>query len=155
MSMCKEEGDDRIDEDRSALKEAKEGRIPNASLLKARLLFDGGYLDRALEILSNVDIMILNQDEILEHAYRKGRIYQEKGHVDQALINFSFCVNKGQDSDAYYRCGSALQLGNLYEQNGQNHLAREYFNKCLKINPSEYKNSLHQKAKAGLNRTKE
>ncbi|WP_235298497.1 tetratricopeptide repeat protein [Portibacter marinus] len=155
MTMCLENGVDRIDEDKSALKEAEEansGMVPNHFLLKARILFDGGYFDRALKILSDIDINSLTSIEVLEHSYRKGRIYQEINQVEQAIVHFSYCVNNAQALNEYYSCSSALQLGILYEAKEQDGLAEDYFRHCLQLDPPEYKSSLHQKAKAGLNR---
>jgi len=47
-----------------------------------------------------------------------------------------------------------LQIGLIYEGQGEIGNARQYFQKCLGMKPEEYKNGLHQQAKAGLNRLK-
>ena len=69
-------GNTETDADKQALKEAESGRWPNAVLLKARLLDDGGYYTQALQVLSGKQISSFPdiQDQ-LEYSYRIGRIY--------------------------------------------------------------------------------
>ena len=54
----------------------------------------------------------------------------------------------------YFACNAALQMGLIYEEQKQYAKAREYLTVCLSLSPSEYKNSLHQKAKTVLDRIK-
>jgi hypothetical protein len=48
-----------------------------------------------------------------------------------------------------------LQLGNIYEQRGNKPKAKEWYQKCLWLPPHDYRNSIEQKAKAGLERVQE
>jgi hypothetical protein len=152
MRLCREKGNANIDEDKSALKEANEGKVPHADLLKARILFDGGYLKEAEKVLSTIDFDQLDSDLKIEYLYRKGRVLQNSTVLDEAVTYFARCLNSCQDSRLYYCCNSALQMGIVYEAMGKMPLAAKYFEICLSMNPSEYKNTIHQKAKAGLDR---
>ena len=49
---------------------------------------------------------------------------------------------------------SALQLGLLYEEQGDVRKAKEYFRKTLKYSGYPFYEGIHQKAKAGLSRVK-
>lgn len=152
MRLCIENGSANIDEDKSALKEASAGQMPHAGLLKARMLFDGGYFQKADKVLSSIEFESLNPDLKIEYLYRRARVFQSSKDLDEAIIYFATCLNYCQNSRLYYCCNSALQMGNIYETLGNVELSKKFFTTCLAMNPSEYRNTLHQKAKAGLNR---
>jgi tetratricopeptide (TPR) repeat protein len=61
-------------------------------------------------------------------------------------------ANGGKEN--YYAANAALQLGFIYEELKQYKSAEFYYNQCLSQNPPEYKESMHQKAKSGLQRVK-
>jgi tetratricopeptide (TPR) repeat protein len=90
----------------------------------------------------------------VEYNYRLGRIYHESGNSAKAIERYRQTIIQGKSEPYYFAAGAALQLGLLYENNGAFQKADSAFNLCLSINTSEYKTSLHQKAKAGLNRLK-
>lgn len=152
MLSCLAVGNTNVDEDKSAYKEAKLKTPPHAALLKARLLFDGAYFSEASKALSDINENALSRDEEIEYLYRKARVFQKLGKTEDAILHFSRCLNFSEESRLYYCCNSALQLGYMYEQAGEYSTAIRFFKTCLSLNPSEYKNSLHQKAKAGLKR---
>jgi hypothetical protein len=52
LENCKTAGRSDIGGDKNALKEAKSGVAPNGDLLRGRLLFDGGYFQKAYNYLS-------------------------------------------------------------------------------------------------------
>ncbi len=78
-----------VDEDRQAQREARSGTAPNIHLLRARLLFDGGYYDRAeRELLDNpIASTVRSKRDLLEYSYRLGRICHEKGYLPRAIEN--------------------------------------------------------------------
>jgi hypothetical protein len=47
-----------------------------------------------------------------------------------------------------------LQIAQIYELRGQIKLAITFYQKCLDMEDHEYKNSIDQKAKAGISRCK-
>lgn len=153
IKFCKTKGAKIIGGDKSAEKEAKSNVIPNMTLLKARLLFDGGYYNRAFELLNSKTVTDFNkQKDRLEFTYRLGRVAHNTGEHDNAIIYYQTTIDTGKNASYYFACNSALQIGRIYEYRKDIPNAKKFFNLCLSINPSEYKNSLHQKAKAGLNR---
>lgn len=154
MKKVVEIGNANIDEDKSALKEAKEKTIPHRKLLKARLMYDGGYLGRALSVLKSIDQNGLNEDENIEFLYRMARVYQNSGAKEEAIVFYKNCLSLCTDSKLYYCSNSSLQMGIIYEEEGDYRQARSFYEKCLTMNSSEYNNSLHQKAKSGLTRTR-
>ena len=155
MQECLHKGKSLIEEDEKAEKEAKAGVVPQVDLLKARLLFDGGYAAESLTLLSNFDPDDLKSEkDRIEYHYRRGRVYQKLGLYSEALASFQKTRSLGKNSRYYFICNAALQQGNIYEGMGRCKSAKESYEYCLKMQPDSYKKSMHQKAKAGLNRLK-
>jgi hypothetical protein len=155
MKACKQYGHAFVESDKNALKEAKEGQLPHAALVKARLLFDGGYHQRAYDLLkakSATDFPDLKSQ--LEFHYRLGRISHQLHKNSEAISYYLTTIEKGKDQTYYFACNAALQLAKLYESQQTIDMARKYFKLCLAIYPDEYQSGLHQQAKAGLNRLK-
>lgn len=149
MSNCLVKGNTDTDQDEQAYKEAKSGIKPDITLLKARLLCDGGYGAGALEILKNKtagDYSI--PDQILEYHYRMGRIFQLLNRKSDALNAFKEVLAiAGIQSSAYMACNAVLQSGLIYEQKSEYDKAKRAFSTVLEMNPDRYRKSLHQKAK--------
>lgn len=140
--------------DANADNEAQRGRPIHRGLLRARLLFDGAYYERARSVLDTIDKGTLNAAERLEHFYRTGRILHGLKEYDGALGFYERTIVEGRAAEQFFACNAALQAGLIEEERGNDRRAREYFELCLDISPSEYKTGLHIQAKAGLNRLK-
>jgi tetratricopeptide (TPR) repeat protein len=141
--------------DKQALKDAKTGRWPNSLLLRARLLNDGGYTKEALDVIqgkSSGDFA--SAEEKLEFAYRLGRIYDDLGRTDEAIAAYLTTIKLGEQRREYYAARAALQIGYIYEKRSQKQTATAYFQKVIELKDHDYKNSLDQKAKAGIERCK-
>ena len=147
-------GDDIREDDNKAFKWAKNGGYINHYLLKARLLFDGGNYPDALKMLhKNANPKNYpSASEKLEYFYRLSRVYHKKGDIKNAKRYYSKVVDSGANFGVYFAPYSALMLGNIFEMEKDTAKARFFYRKCLKINTNEYKNSIEQKAKAGINR---
>ncbi|MFN8276417.1 MAG: hypothetical protein U0T84_02950 [Chitinophagales bacterium] len=142
-----------IDADKQAQQEATSRQFPDVPLLRARLLFDGGYFQKALEALppENTRASALWQTE---YSYRKARILHEWGRTAEALTAYQKTINNGKQLNRYFAPNAAYQMGLIYLDQGDTTRAREYFNYTLNFQNHEYKNSLDQKAKAALNQLK-
>ena len=153
ISKCKSQGAKVIDGDKNAKKEAESGQVPNVELLKARVLFDGGYYKRAYQLLKRKSESDFPARQFkLEYTYRLGRITHRMKNYDEAIAYYQKTIDNGRNEPWFYACNAALQIGHIYEDYGRTKQARGFYKTCLSIKPDEYKNSLHQKAKAGLNR---
>jgi tetratricopeptide (TPR) repeat protein len=150
------EGTREVDEDKQAYAEASSGVVPNVPLLRARLLSDGGYYNRALDLLLNRSLKeyIRNKRDLAEYYYRLGRIYQALDQDARAVHNYRLAVLNGKNLPAYYAAGAALQMGIIHERNKAFPSADSCFRLCLSLDYEEYKTSLSQKARAGLNRVR-
>jgi tetratricopeptide (TPR) repeat protein len=124
-------------------------------LLRARLLFDGGYFQRAYDLLKNAaSVYASNPKMNLEYNYRMGRIAHRLGKAQEAKNFYGQTIQAGEKSPWYFACNAALQLGALHEEKKDWKNARTAYQKCLDIKPEEFSASLHARAKAGLNRLK-
>ncbi|MFL9482304.1 tetratricopeptide repeat protein [Chitinophagaceae bacterium LWZ2-11] len=143
------------DADKQALKDAKSGVWPNALLLKARLLNDGGYNNDALGLLAGKNIGSFSKDEDkLEYTYRLARIYDDMHKDDDAIKAYQSAITLGADRKEYYAARAAWQIAQIYERQGKKAQAISYYEKCMNMPDHEYKNSLDQKAKSGIARCK-
>lgn len=144
-------GNTETDADKQALKEAKSGKWPHPDLLKARLLSDGGFYQQALNLLQTKRANdFATMEHKLEYAYRLGRIYDDMGQDTNAIRLYQATIKLGSNRPEYFAARSALQLGHIYEKQGDKVKARECYNTCLDMEGHDYKNSLDQRAKAGL-----
>jgi len=143
------------DMDKQAMKEFKRKSFGNKSLLKARLLFDGGNFAKCIQILENKSKKTkLNEREELEWNYRLARVYDESRKTNSAIIFYKRTLNTDNPTKEYYPARAALQLGFIFEKQNNRRLALSYFEKVLAMQGHQYKSSLDQKAKSGILRIK-
>jgi hypothetical protein len=152
IERIKLRGNDQVDNDREALTFAESNIKADLPLLKARLLFDGGYYSRAIEELNGYKTT--NKKNQIEYTYRLGRIYHNWGKTDNAIKYYQETINEGKKLPYYFAANSSLQLGIIYEKNNDFSLARQYYSKVLDMDFDEYQFSISNKAQAGLNRIK-
>ena len=142
------------DADKQALKAAKKLNFPHKEILKARLLNDGGYHQEALKLLLQIPQNTLSAPDKLEYMYRIARVYDDLGQDDNALNYYGFALKQGRSSTEYFAARAALQTGYIYEKRGDKQKAIQFFQTVLDLDDHEYKNSLDQRAKSGINRIK-
>jgi hypothetical protein len=152
MAKLKSTGYTYDERDKQAMNEAG-SPIPNTVLLKARLLYDGGYYARAQELLgtANAERYAAGKDQV-EYYYRSARISDSLGKEDAALLNYQQAMNRGKGMKYYFAANSALQMGKIYERNKDYARARQYFNSAIQMKDHEYESSIETQAKAGLKR---
>ncbi len=141
-----------VDEDKQALEEFNSKKIPNKTLLKARLFFDGGYYNKALTLLTDYEknIGFNIKIENIEYNYRLARIYDKQNNINNAIKYYKIVIEKENPNYSFFSANSALNIGLLYKTLDEKKLANQYFNLCLSIDNHPYYNSLSQKAKANI-----
>lgn len=155
IEMVKSRGFTVVEGDQNALREAKSKEIPHSILLQARLLFDGGYYEKARKMLQALaPATLIRKRDQLEYQYRSGRIYQALGNQDKALAFYATAIEQGAAEPWYFACRAALESGRIHEALGDKAKARSFYEKCLSIKPEESRVGIHQAAKAGLGRVK-
>lgn len=156
MSELQDDGFRQIEEDRAAEEEAKAGVAPHPELLKARLLFDGGYYNEALQTLSAChSYSFTRPGHILEFSYRMGRIHQKLKQYEKATLYFERCIRASSlKSPFYFAANACLQLALMAEGSGKTEKARKYFRQAMQYHNHPYRQSIESQAKAGLERLK-
>ncbi|MBC6989793.1 tetratricopeptide repeat protein [Hymenobacter sp. BT491] len=128
----------------------------NRTLTRARLQIDGGYYREALTTLESFATTAhTSLRDRLEAPYRRARAYHGLQQLDSARYFYARTVALAGDAPYYFAPQSALQLGYLYQMQGQTRLAKTYFQKALTYPKHEYKNSTDTKAKLALESIKQ
>lgn len=156
MQLVKKRGVARSEADKAALNEANIGIPPDKRLLQARLLFDGGYYQRAYDLLKSttVDVYKDKPRDQLEYIYRLGRIAHRMGKSQEALQYYRQTIDTGAASPWYFACNAALHTGLLYEEKKNYRESENAYLRCLRLKPETYAAGLHAQAKSGLARVK-
>ncbi|MDN5349741.1 MAG: hypothetical protein PWQ54_1137 [Bacteroidales bacterium] len=141
-----------VDADKQALYDAENQIIYHPELLKSRLLFDGGYYVQAEVVLEAMSPSGFPENDLIEYYYRQGRVADRLAKYDAAIQYYKQTILLGEKMPYYYAANAALKLGELYEMQNNFDKAIEAYENCLEMKPDNYRISIHQKAKAGLNR---
>jgi hypothetical protein len=140
-----------LEEDQQAYREAVSGKVVNVDLVKARLLFDGGYFERSKRTIEALPFLQQpSSAEYVEAHYRLGRALHLLHQPGQAIPHYLTAADKGKILSSYFACAAYLYAGQCYETLYKKGEARQYYEKCIATKPKEYAAGLHQKAKAGL-----
>jgi hypothetical protein len=142
------------EKDKQALNEANDSP-PHPMLLKARLLYDGGYFLRAQQILSeSTETYFKAGRDRIEYHYRLGRILNEIGKDDDAMSKYERAISLGRNSKYYFAANAALQAGKILERKKNWTKASTFFNLAIQMKNHDYESSIETQAKAGLSRIK-
>jgi len=152
MAMVENIGYTNVGIDNEAETEAENRLIPNPTLLKSRLLFDGGYYSEATNQLEKLAPERLKLEEQVEKQYRLARIAQKTGETEKARAAYIKTIEMGKNLDLYYAANSALLLGNIYEDAGEKELAMDMYRQCLSFDFHTYRGSIRGLAKQHLSR---
>ena len=91
-------------------------------------------------------------EDQLEFTYRIARIYDDLHNDYIAIKNYLDAISIGENRTEYFASRAALQIGLIYEKQGNKTLAVQYYKRCLNMDDHDYKDSIDQKAKAGVAR---
>lgn len=124
----------------------------NASLVKARMLFDAGEFNKALVVLQNeaVKASLKTSESKIEYVYRMARIYEKLNNTDLALSLYERVI-KTKQTHLYFVAYSAYCSAKIYEGKEDAKTAILYYKKSLELNEGEYQKSIAQKCHFALN----
>jgi len=154
--IVRDEGKDINERDREALYDANLDYFPDINLVKARLLLDGGYLDKfeeSIKLFESTNNELLAYD--LEYYFLMGRFYAIHGNYNQAIVQFDKVLELGEEEDYYFASEAALRLGNIYEDKGESDLAKTYYKKSINLYQSDFYEYIEDKAIKGLKKIKQ
>ncbi|GAB3639380.1 tetratricopeptide repeat protein [Spirosoma arcticum] len=146
-----------VESDKAAQKFAEaylqRGASPNQKILmRARLASDGGFTDSALTYLQPYsEARFTTVAERAEYNYRLGRIHQRRNDPDEAIPYLNRALALSETDQLTFGATAALQLGYIYQQKNDRPKARSFFQQALSFKRHEYKNSVDNKARAGIN----
>jgi len=150
--IVRNEGMDMNERDREALYDANLDYDPDLNLVKARLLLEGGYFDQfniALKSFEANHRKGLAYE--LEYHFLKSRYEALRKNKHVAIAKFRKVIELGENQDYYFASEAALRLGNIYQEMGKIKLAKEYYEKSIKLYNSDYYEYIEDKAVKGLN----
>jgi tetratricopeptide (TPR) repeat protein len=146
-------GTTKIDADKQAEKFADGNTWPLKSLLQARLYIEGGYYNKALDLLNSIDAgSLTNPADKAEYFFRLGRVNEESESYDKALECYRKTISTGKNRSEQFAARAALQVGRIYEHTGRSAQAINSYRECLDMPAHDFQNSIDQQAKAGINR---
>jgi len=153
--IVRNEGKDVQERDREAIYDASLDYFPDINLVKARLLLDGGYFDEFQIALKSFEE---NNNGLfaykLEYHFLKGRFEASNANNKVAISEFKKVIEMGEDSDYYFASEAALRLGTIYEKMGKPDLAKEYYEKSIKLYKNDYYEYIEDKAVKAYNSVK-
>lgn len=153
LSQLKTQGNELVDADKQAQRFAEMQRWPNPTLLQVRLLTDGGYFTQAQAKISGLNESVFNNiTDKLEYYFRAGKLYDELNEDVKAIQLYQLALNMGKDMKEQFAARAALQIGMIYEKQGKNDSALQYYRACLQLRNHDFQSSLDQQSKAGINR---
>lgn len=141
-----------VEADKYAQKFAEAGKMPNKTLLRARLYSDGGYYEKGIALLQQYNEQhFSDEDDKLEYYYRKARMWQLNEQINLSIRGYQQLLEKAPISgNTYYAPNAALQLGYIYQKNNNKIIAKYYFQKVLMYSNFPYETSIKEKAKLAL-----
>lgn len=146
-------GSTTTDADKQAMRFAKSNVWPDKTLLQSRLLIDGGQYKTALALLSKYKSGdFSNIADQVEYFFRLGRAYDELNETSIAVRHYRTAIDMGRERPEYFAARAALQLGFLYEDKGDAPKARYWYTESMNMQNEDFKSSIDQQAKAGINR---
>jgi tetratricopeptide (TPR) repeat protein len=146
-------GNTLFDADKKAKRFGEADIWPAQPLIQASQLIDGGYYQQALAKLAPYKEADFNNiPDKAEFYFRMGRAYDELADDDKALLYYKNAIAIGRERKEHFAARSALHTGMIYERRHQMQQAVNSYQMCLDMPVQDFKNSIRQQAKAGINR---
>ncbi|MBP8790663.1 MAG: tetratricopeptide repeat protein [Breznakibacter sp.] len=130
--------------DRQAIEECRLFNQWQPTLLRARLYFDHGDYEKALEWVSKPINM---QQAQIEQQYRKGRIAHKKGEWAAAIQWYNRAIGLASKDARYYGPYAALFCAEIKIAAKEYQEASRYLAMARKLNTGEYKQDIEFKIK--------
>ncbi len=147
-TMATKIGTTRTIQDRQAQSFCSQKTLPSLALIQARLFFDGGLYDKALDILEKTT---LPPHETHEYLYRMARIWHGKKKFEKALHYYQNTIDYDKDMNTFFGANACLQSGYIYRDNLPNHTkALQCFKKVLLYKKYSGKEAIEYKAKLAI-----
>lgn len=122
------------------------------ALFKARNYFDGGYYNKALAILRQLNYLIPKEASTrTELNYRFARIYHSMGQIPDAEKYYHACIDaEGSEEHTYLKAYASYFLGEIARAQGRKTLAVSNYKHALKYENYFYQSGLENRCKSAL-----
>lgn len=138
-TIVRSQGMDMNERDREALYDAKLDYLPDVNLVRARMYLAGGYLDLCQASLGAFDPARSDKTgNKLEYHFLKGRFEDIRGNRSSAMEEYKKVIQEGSNENYYFSTEACFRLGMIYQKLGKKDLARDYYQKSLKLYHSDY-----------------
>jgi len=122
----------------------------NKELTKLRYATDGGYYKNAIKIKDQIDTMKFDAHHKCEYSYRSARLFHKTEKIKHAIYFYEQTIERQGNNNWYFAPNSALQLGIIYSNEGNEERAEYYLSKVSDYSNYSYQRSIRQKAKTAL-----
>jgi hypothetical protein len=127
--------------------------IPDITLLKSRILFDGGRYVLSLDLIKDKSTNEFKRlHDKTELVYRAARNFHKLEKLKKAITYYKHTISYGKELHYYFKGSAAYNIGSIYEKMNEIENARQAYKQCLSFKNYPYKKSFDIKAKAGLQR---
>ncbi|MBI1183372.1 tetratricopeptide repeat protein [bacterium] len=140
--------------DKVAITEAQILKKTHPKILEARLAFDGGYYEYALNQLQQNQLAILKDDfNTLRFHYQMARLHQDMNHYSEAIASFKLVLQQPYNSDEYYLPVSCFNMAEIYENKLKDTAnAISYYKRCIDYKNYPFASSYKYKSQLALER---
>ena len=151
LNLTAQLGEDRTEIDRNALKLMRNIDAQDSVGLLIRFAIDGGFYQRAQELITIQETRNLPPYYQLELTYRKARLAHLLREHNIAMNLYRDVIQlAGKVTETYYAPNSFLQIGYLTRNVEDFESAKIYFERVLDFKNHPYKKSLDNKARLAL-----
>jgi hypothetical protein len=74
------------------------------------------------------------------------------GNDSMGIVFYKQAIELGEHRKEHFAARAALQIGYIFEQRHDKQTAKQWFQRCMDMEDHDFKNSLDQRAKAGIAR---
>lgn len=131
---------------------AQEPSVAELNLFRARHYYDGGYFEKAQNVLSQIEqsLASLNENEKTELYYRMARLYHSQKEFAQAQSYYQKCIDTRPTFQQWLQAYTLYYQGEIALEQNELSAARSYYEAALKKDDYFYQSGLENRCKARL-----
>ncbi|MCC5921247.1 MAG: hypothetical protein LAT68_16410 [Cyclobacteriaceae bacterium] len=144
--------------DRYAVSRITNENIPHIEIYTIRMLYDGGFLEKAAARIRQINSAIFGRNEdLIEWHYRVGRVYQGMKQNEEALEAYqaSVSITSEHSYKEYYQPNAHLQRALIFHEMNKEQEALQEIEKMRSFKNYSYESALRQQAKVLETKIKE
>ncbi|MEL6592222.1 MAG: tetratricopeptide repeat protein [Bacteroidota bacterium] len=125
------------------------------SLFQARHFYDGGYFEKAEQLLQNLNQQDgLSADNKTELYYRLGRLYHDQKQLSKAVEHYQAGIEQAAQEEVWLQAYARYYLGEIARQQNRPQEARKQYEAALKYDDYWYQSGLENRCKTRLGEIK-